>query len=233
VRLAIISDVHSNLEALRAALEEIDRRGCDAIYCLGDVVGYGAEASDCVDIVRERCAGVVLGNHDDAVATGRGLEYLPKDGQEAVSQNRAQLSDEQIAYLAGLPLRLDVDGCTFVHATPEAPELWRRLDSFVLAKAQFNHFEGTACFVGHTHTPAIMADRLGVLRVRPGNRYLINVGSVGQPRDSNPQLCFTIFDTEAVTCDFVRVPYNVELTVRKILDAGLPKGLANRLKVGR
>ena len=187
MKIAVLSDIHSNLEALAAALSEIEARGADAIYCLGDIVGYGADPARCVDIVREVCTQAVLGNHDLAVATGRGLKSLPPDGQEAARYNYAQLSPHQRAWLAALPLKVTANGCTFVHATPEYPEAWYRVDSYVVAQAQFMHFDTDVCFIGHTHIPAVMADRLGVLQVRPGNRYLINVGSVGQPRDQNPR----------------------------------------------
>ncbi len=233
VKLAIISDIHSNAEALRTALSIIDRRGVDAIYCLGDVVGYGADAEECVELVRERCAGVVMGNHDEAVALSRGVEYLPKDARVAAAHNRDRLSDDQLAYLATLPLKLEVDGCTFVHATPHLPEQWQRIDTFLVAQAQFEHFTTDVCFIGHTHIPAVMANKLGVLRVRPGYRFLINVGSVGQPRDNNPRLGFAFFDTETFAYELVRAPYDVERTCARILHARLPKSLARRLKVGR
>jgi predicted phosphodiesterase len=233
VRLAVISDIHSNLEALQAALSRIDELGCDHILCLGDVVGYGADPSACVDLVRERCAAVVKGNHDQAVADGVGIEFLPRDGQEAALHNRKMLSEEQVSYLAGLPLIDVFQGFTMAHATPDAPGSWRRLDSFAIARAQFSHFTTPVCFIGHTHIPAVMAENLGVLRVRRGSRFLVNVGSVGQPRDMNPQTCFAVFDPESFTCKFVREPYDIETAARKITEAGLPKNLGHRLRVGR
>jgi diadenosine tetraphosphatase ApaH/serine/threonine PP2A family protein phosphatase len=233
VRLAVISDIHSNLEALQEVLAQIEQMGCEHIVCLGDIVGYGADPGPCVDLVRERCAAVVRGNHDQAVADGTGLEYLPRDGQEAAVHNRKLLSEEQLTYLNALPLVDVFQGFTLAHATPEAPDTWRRLDSFSIARAQFGHFATAVCFIGHTHIPAVMAEKLGVLRVRRGSRFLVNVGSVGQPRDTNPQACFTVFDTDLFTCRFVRVPYDIEATARKIADAGLPKALGQRLRVGR
>ncbi|GIV59358.1 metallophosphatase family protein [Rhodocaloribacter litoris] len=233
MKLALISDIHSNLPALETALACIDEYGADAIYCLGDVVGYGADAAGCVALVRERCAGVVLGNHDEAVALERGLEYLPKEAQIAALHNRAQLSEEQRQYLAGLPLRLEVHGCTFVHATPFQPEAWIRLDTYQTAQLQFEHFTTDVCFLGHTHIPAVMSNRLGVLRVRRGHRFLINVGSVGQPRDGNPRLCVAFFDTETFAYELLRLPYDVERAAARIEAEGLPTSLARRLKLGR
>ena len=233
MRVAVLSDIHSNLEALTAALREIDRVGVDAIYCLGDVVGYNADPAACVDRVRERCDAVVMGNHDAAVAHEADVEVLPPDGQKAVAHNRAHLSDNQLNFLADLPLTLDVDGITLVHATPDAPTAWKRLTTYPAAKEQFDHFGTEVCFIGHTHVPAVMADRLGVFQVRPGHRFLINVGSVGQPRDHNPKVSFGIFDSESFAYRNVRLDYDVAQAAQKIRDTpDLPDRLARRLEEG-
>lgn len=233
MKIAIISDIHSNLPALEAALKSIEEKGVEKIFCLGDIVGYGAEPGPCVDLVRGHCDGVIRGNHDEAVAIERGIGYLPSDGQVAAKHNRKALTDEQLAYLSNLPLVLVTDGFTFVHATPQHPESWLRLDSYQISQQQFEHFDTAICFVGHTHIPAVMADRLGVLQVRPGNRYLINVGSVGQPRDHSPWLSYGLFDTETFSYENVRCPYDVGAAAASILAAGLPHRLAERLKTGR
>ena len=233
MKLAIISDIHSNLEALEAAFAEIDGRGVAAVYCLGDIVGYGPDPVACVDLVRARCTGAVRGNHDEAVALQRGLDRLPRDAQVAALHNREQLSPGQLHYLSELPYMGMGYDCTFVHATPKRPETWQRLNSFTVVQEQFAHFSTAVCFVGHTHLPGVMGEKIGVLRVRPGNRYLINVGSVGQPRDQNPRLCVAFFDTETFDYELVRVPYDVERTAAKIAAAGLPLSLSQRLKVGQ
>lgn len=230
MRIAVLSDIHSNLEALTAALEAIDARGVEQVVCLGDVVGYGADPSSCVELVRERCALTVLGNHDQAVAEGDG--YLPKEGRPAAKHNREQLSDDQLAWLAGLPLKAADGRATYVHATPEEPERWQRIGAFSTTHAQFRHFETDVCFIGHTHVPGLVADRIGVLAVRKGHRYLINVGSVGQPRDGDPRACFCVFDDDAFTSEIVRVPYDVDRAAGKIRSAGLPEVLAERLALG-
>lgn len=233
MRIAILSDIHSNLEALRAVLASIDRQNVDRIHCLGDVVGYNADPAACVDLVRERCIRVVQGNHDAAVALEQDLAALPPDGRQAARHNRARLSDAQRDYLATLPMRTTVDGLTLVHATPDAPSDWLRLTTYPAAKAQFDHFDTAVCFIGHTHVPAVMADRLGVFHVREGHRYLINVGSVGQPRDRNPNASFGIFDTEAFSYENIRVEYDIEKAMRKIRnDPDLPNRLARRLPEG-
>lgn len=233
MRIAIISDVHSNLEALQAALETIDARGVDALYCLGDTVGYGADPAPCVELVRARCAGVVRGNHDEAVATGRDVNLLPRDGRTAAQHNHERLSEEQRAWLAGLPLVLGIDDCTFVHATADQPAAWRRVDSYKVVREQFEHFTTPVCFAGHSHLPAVVAEEVGILTVRRGVRFFINVGSVGQPRDGNRRACVAFFDTDAFTYELTRVSYPVEAAAQRIRDENLPEGLARRLLMGR
>ena len=234
VRLAILSDIHSNLEALERTFQAVDDADVDAVYCLGDVVGYNADPAACVDLVRERCDAVVLGNHDAAVARETDVHVLPADGQEAARHNRAQLSDAQRDWLADRPLTHTAANCTFVHATPDAPTAWKRLTAYPAAQDQFDHFGTDVCFIGHTHSPAVMADTLGIFRVRSGHRYLINVGSVGQPRDGTPKLSFGLFDTESFDYENVRLDYDAAAAAHKIRGAeGLPNRLADRLEKGR
>lgn len=233
MRIAILSDIHSNLEALERALRAIDKASVEGIYCLGDIVGYNADPAQCVELVRTHCDGVVRGNHDAAVANDDTIEALPPDGQDAARYNRQCLSDEQLAYLANLPLTTTVENCTFVHATPDAPSAWKRLTTYSAAQEQFAHFDTDMCFIGHTHMPAVMADSLGVLQVRAGHRFLVNVGSVGQPRDQNPKLSLGLFDTEAFEYQNARYSYDVDEAARKIRDTeALPNRLANRLQKG-
>jgi predicted phosphodiesterase len=233
VRIAVVSDIHSNLEALERTLQAIDEATVDAIYCLGDVVGYNADPAPCVDLVRTHCDGIVRGNHDAAVAKEEAIEALPPDGQKAARHNRSCLSDDQLDYLAGLPLTATVDNCTFVHATPDAPTAWKRLTTYPAAQDQFAHFDTDVCFIGHTHVPAVMADRLGVLQVRRGHRFLVNVGSVGQPRDQNDKLSFGLFDTDTFEYHNVRLSYDVEKAAGKIRETeALPNRLAHRLFEG-
>jgi diadenosine tetraphosphatase ApaH/serine/threonine PP2A family protein phosphatase len=232
VLLAIFSDVHANLPALQEVLRLTDERGAEARYCLGDVVGYGPDPAPCVDLVRAHCDGCVLGNHDEAIAFGRGIEGLPLDAQRAAPLHRSLLSEEQLAWLQSLPLRLEAHGATFVHSSPDHPDAWRRLDSFHAVRAQFSAFATPICFVGHSHRPAVASATIGVLTVRPGHRFLIDVGSVGQPRDHDPRLAFALFDTDAFSVEIVRAHYDVEATAQRVAAAGLPTRLADRLRRG-
>ena len=232
MRLAVLSDIHANLEALTTALDEVDRRGVDRVVCLGDVVGYGPDPAACLDLVRERCEITVLGNHDEAVAFERGVQFLPKDAQVVVKAHRNALDEERIAWLRSLPLVGCLPEVTLAHAAPREPETWPRLSSFLELQAQFGAFETPVCFVGHSHRPAVVSDRVGVLRVRPGHRFLIDVGSVGQPRDRDPRLAFGLFDTETFEYESVRLHYDVARTASKIREAGLPESLSKRLLRG-
>jgi putative phosphoesterase len=233
MKIAIISDIHSNLQALEKALETVSKEKVDSVYCLGDIVGYGADPVACVDLVMKYCEASVMGNHDEAVAIGRGFEILPPSGKEAALHNRSKLNETQLAFLTGLPYSFSDHNFTLVHALPEEPERYLRLDSYLVATEQFNHFKTDFCFMGHTHIPSVMSNRMGVTRVRAGNRYLVNVGSVGQPRDNNPRLSMGIFDTESLAYECKRVPYLVESAAYRILEEGLPKSLAERIKIGR
>jgi len=233
MRLAVISDIHSNLAALEAVLADIRNERPDAILCAGDVVGYGPDPEACVQLIGTTCHAIVLGNHDQAVATREGIDWLPRDGQIAAEHNYQAMTDESLGWLSALPLTAAHSGVSLAHASPQHPEKWLRIESFFLAQEQFNHFDTDICFVGHTHLPGVLSEKLGVLRPRPGHRFLINVGSVGQPRDGDPRACFVYFDTETFELDTRRVPYNVERTIQRIREEGLPRSLGKRLEKGQ
>ena len=230
--LAVVSDLHANLEASEAVFADAEARAVDAALCLGDIVGYGPDPAECVELVRERCSTVILGNHDAAVALDANVGALPRDGQAAARLHQALLSDDQLGWLGSLPLRAVAPDATLVHAAPDHPEEWPRLDSFQAVQAQFDAFDTALCFVGHSHKPAVASNSLGVFSVRPGHRFLVDVGSVGQPRDHDPRASYAVYDTEAVTVEFVRVHYDVARTASKITRRGLPTDLGNRLLRG-
>ena len=232
MRLAILSDIHANIDALEAVVAEADARGAEALLCLGDVVGYGPDPGACVDLVRARCETTVMGNHDAAVALGVGADALPRDGQAAAVLHRELLTADQTNWLARLPMLAVAHNVTLAHASPESPEEWFRLDSFGAVQAQFAAFTTRVCFVGHSHKPAVVSDTIGVTRVRPGHRYLVNVGSVGQPRDGDPRAAFGLYDTGRMHYELVRVHYDLARTRMRIASEGLPIGLGDRLAVG-
>lgn len=231
--VAVLSDIHANLEALTTALNLAEKHRADSVICLGDVVGYGPDPAGCIDLIRTTCEACVLGNHDEAVAFGKGIGVLPKDAQSVVRMHQRALSENDLDWLRELPLRYEAYDLTFVHASPESPEKWYRLGSFHAVQAQFTFFEGPVCFVGHSHKSAVVSNTFGVLRVRAGHRFLVDVGSVGQPRDGDPRLAFALFDTDKFSCEFIRAHYDIERTAGRMKEEGLPAELAERLKEGR
>ena len=232
MRLAILSDIHSNLQALEEALRLIDQFRVDEIYCLGDIVGYGGNPNECVALVRERCAKVVKGNHDLATVDLSHSAFHPEDAQIVNAWTFKVLKPENRSYLAWLPFRHVGFDSTFVHAGPESPFDWEHISSVEAASRQFPHFSTPVCFVGHTHVPVIIGEDMQSFALRRGLKFLINVGSVGQPRDGNPQLSFGIFDTEAWKYQDIRADYDIKGAADAIIRAGLPTLLAERLEHG-
>jgi len=232
MRIAFISDIHSNLEALKRVLERIDQLGAERIYCLGDIVGYGPFPDPCVQLVRERCNAVVKGNHD-AGATGElAIGHFERYGRVAISWTREHLSPENATYLKQLPLLLALEEITIAHATPHDPGSWRYVRSWPQMRECFSWFATTLCFIGHTHIPIIAAEDGSMNKFAARKRHLINVGSVGQPRDGNARASFGLLDTSTWTFDIVRVEYNAEVTAEAIKSAGLPDFLGQRLFQG-
>lgn len=244
MRLAVISDIHGNLEALEAVLEHLEGQGVDQVVCLGDIVGYGADPNLCCDRVREVARKVVAGNHDHASVGLADPSLFNEPARRAINWTRPMLLQDHRRYLEGLPLTITVPEAetTLVHSTPRQPEAWRYLFSGADAVEEFGAFHTLCCFVGHTHVPVAFVERpdgavaslaLDRLRLQEGYRYLINVGSVGQPRDGNPDAAYLVLDREASKCELHRVIYDVQTAQKKILQAGLPPVLAERLAHGR
>jgi diadenosine tetraphosphatase ApaH/serine/threonine PP2A family protein phosphatase len=232
MRVAIISDIHSNLQALTQALAAIDERGVDKIYCLGDIVGYGGNPNECVELVRRRSAICVLGNHELAALDSIQSEFFSRPGRIAIEWTRSVLTQENLAFLSSLPYRASAEVFTLAHASPLDPDQWQYVLSLQVAKLQFPAFSTQICFIGHTHVPAICGEDLKTFVLKNHKRFLINVGSVGQPRDGNPQLSFGLFDTDAWKYDNVRVNYDIDKAAMAIRSQGLPSTLAARLYQG-
>jgi diadenosine tetraphosphatase ApaH/serine/threonine PP2A family protein phosphatase len=240
VRYAILSDIHANLEALTAVLT--DAAGVtDAVLCLGDIVGYGADPEACVDLVGERAQAVVAGNHEYGVIGRMDLGWFNTYARAAVEWTATRLDREHHAWLTSLPLKTEVDDATLVHASPDRPEEWDYLVSAEDGFAAFEAFGTRLCFVGHSHQPAHWSlgssgpdhEPGGVdIPLEAGRRYIVNVGSVGQPRDRDPRAAYAVWDVPARRVVVRRVPYDVTAARRKILAAGLPRMLGDRLSIG-
>jgi diadenosine tetraphosphatase ApaH/serine/threonine PP2A family protein phosphatase len=234
MRVAIISDIHSNLEALQKALEIIDEKKVEEIVCLGDLVGYGANPNECVELTRKRASRILLGNHDQAAFDLSQTEHFNRHARTAAYWTNQTLTQENLEFLKSLPFQHVIDDLTFVHASPRDPEQWEYVFSAHEAKTNFPSFQTRICFVGHTHIPGVFPEDLKMQKskVTRENRYIINVGSVGQPRDGNWKLSFGVFDTSAWTYDLIRSEYDVQTALEKIVAADLPRFLADRLLVG-
>ncbi|MCS7082973.1 MAG: metallophosphatase family protein [Bacteroidetes bacterium] len=232
MRIGVIADVHANFEALEAVLEEFERRQVARIFCLGDLVGYGASPREVIERVREKAHGCVLGNHDAAILRDELWPLFSRNQQVVLRYTRRVLGPEHLAYLRSLPLVLKGQLATYVHASLHEPEHWPYVMTLEDAQKLFQHLQTPLCFVGHTHIPGLLCEQVGVFRFQAGPRYVINPGSVGQPRDGDPRASAAILDTEAWALEFVRVEYDVEGAARKILKAGLPREYAQRLRQG-
>jgi diadenosine tetraphosphatase ApaH/serine/threonine PP2A family protein phosphatase len=240
VRYAVLSDIHGNLEALEAVLADASAES-DAVLCLGDVVGYGADPVACVELVAARAATTVAGNHEHGVAGLLDLDWFNPYARAAAEWTRERLDRDHVSYLASLPLTAEVADATLVHASPRHPEEWDYLISAEDGLGAFAAFSTRLCFVGHSHMPGIWSlgstgpEYLpGTVEVtfEHGRRYLANVGSVGQPRDRDPRAAYALWDVERGRLGIRRVPYEVERAQRKIVAGGLPRLLSDRLARG-
>lgn len=240
MKIAILSDIHSNLEALTAVRHELDKEAVEQVYCLGDIVGYNANPVECVKIIQDMNALCVAGNHDHAAIGLTSVESFNPVAKVAAIWSGKQLGQEQQRFLKDLPLVRCVGEISFVHATMNDPELWGYVLSKDDATRCFEALKTTYCFVGHSHFPGVFEEGKGLVFSEEGSfqlkeetRYVVNVGSVGQPRDGNSKACFVLFDIEKRLVEFKRVTYSLDKTQEKVLAAGLPSFLAERLAVGR
>jgi predicted phosphodiesterase len=240
MRFAVFSDIHANLEALEAVLEDARAQRCAHFVCLGDVVGYNADPSACVQRIQDLDCPVVKGNHDEQASSELSTERFNELAEEAIGWTRARLSREGKSWLADLRLTRQVRDFTIVHATLDAPKQWGYVFNDLDAIASFNHQNTSLCFFGHTHWPmAFIRDetvqRVAIdrLQLRNGKQYLVNPGSVGQPRDRDWRAAYCVYDTDEQMIEQRRVIYDLATAQRKIRDAGLPDRLADRLAAGR
>ena len=243
MRYVLISDIHGNLEALNAVMKFLEKVEPFQLYCLGDVVGYGANPKQCLELLNEEANLILAGNHDLAVAgVINGSDFNPM-AQAAVDWTRDHLDEEDLSTLANLPLvYIDGDYC-FTHASPVDPMQFSYVRTLEDVSEVLQSIGQRFCFVGHTHLPVLvrMDEKRGRMevvqdqriRLQDGYRYFVNVGSIGQPRDNNPDACLVLIDEEAETLEFLRVPYDVTKCQNKILSEGLPSYLAERLELAR
>lgn len=232
MRLAIISDIHANLEALTRAFEVIDNETVDDIVCLGDVVGYGANPVECLDLVRARCSTILLGNHDAAAIDLSVAISFTLNAQLSARWTFAALPEESKAHLRTFAHTKQLGAMLLSHGSPAEPEEWHYVISEFDTMMAFRSFTERICFIGHSHIPVIFSEQGKVPALTSSGRHIINVGSVGQPRDGNPHLSFGIFDTDLWEYRNIRAEYDSKSAAEKIRNAGLPFALADRLARG-
>jgi diadenosine tetraphosphatase ApaH/serine/threonine PP2A family protein phosphatase len=225
VKIGIISDIHANLEALEVAMQCLNTERVERIYCLGDIVGYGANPNECVEIVRSRCHATVIGNHDDALIGRTSARFFNSYARAALEWTARVITDENMTFLKSLPMTREEDGLWMVHATPKDPTAWNYILHLQDADEHFHLLpSNTTAFIGHSHVPVRFDDAKG--------RSIVNVGSVGQPRDRDPRACCAVYDTGSGTLRWLREVYPVQEAARKIRSANLPEFLAARLFIG-
>jgi diadenosine tetraphosphatase ApaH/serine/threonine PP2A family protein phosphatase len=243
--IALLSDIHANLEALDACLKHAQANGATRYVFLGDLVGYGSEAQGTVDVIAGHAAAgalVIKGNHDEAVEKRNG--YMNESAQQAIDWARKTLDENSKSFLAGLPLWVREEKLCFVHASASFPERWDYIDSLAAARKSIEAAERTHVFSGHVHDQMLYfqtgVGKIGSFRPAPGTpipagshrRWLALVGSVGQPRDRNPAAAYAMFDTTLEQITFYRIPYDHHAAARKIREAGLSETLAYRVEKG-
>jgi len=240
MKLAVLSDIHGNAEALNRCLEYIDAEcSVDEITVLGDIVGYGADPGICIQQVKKRAAFSVLGNHDAGVIGKTDIRYFNYSAQAAILWTQARIQEDERKYLNELPYSVIQYGIRFVHSSPNNPEYWKYIISWYDTADEFSHFPEKVCFIGHSHIPGIYTAEeflpvmRGEFKLEPDTQYIINPGSVGQPRDGDPRLSFGIFDTETTAITIIRQEYDVETARQKIIDNNLPAVLGDRLLYGQ
>jgi diadenosine tetraphosphatase ApaH/serine/threonine PP2A family protein phosphatase len=241
--LAVFGDIHSNLEALEAVLADMDALGIQRRVCLGDIVGYAANPAKCLKLVRSLGCPVLKGNHDALAANDAAMDNMRDVAEIGIKFARQKLTVGEREYLGGLPFTT-VDGdCEFVHASLHRPEEWTYLVRGAALQEHFKAQTHRICFAGHTHVPCAWhlsprgelrsLEKQGRVELPIDGKILINVGSVGQPRDLCCDACYAIYDASSNTVEFRRVAYDVSRTRRKIMRAKLPAFTAQRLSLGR
>jgi predicted phosphodiesterase len=240
MRYAVIADIHANLEGLEVVLADSKEQKCTHYCCVGDVVGYNANPKECLDIVRTMGMPVVKGNHDEYCSSEEDLEGFNPHAAEAVNWTRKQLSTEDRQWLRDLKYVRLVASFSMVHATLDGPQRWGYVFDKLAAAASFTYQNTAVCFFGHTHVPvAFVRDSMvrggtySKFRVEPGKKYFVNVGAVGQPRDGNPKAGYVIYDLNEGTIELRRLDYDIAKAQKKIMEAGLPQRLADRLALGK
>jgi len=241
MRYGIFSDIHANLEALESVLAAYQDQNIDCYLCGGDIVGYAADPNQCCQLVEQHAQNSVAGNHDYGCIGAVSMDYFNQVAKEAVIWTKSHLDKKNSSYLKSLPLVFKNKDLTLAHATLDEPGDFNYLFDGFTAWKNFRIQDTPVCFVGHTHVPGVFVYKnkkdIEYLKqdeivISKRNRYIVNVGSVGQPRDGNPLACYCIYDSTKARVLIKRAKYNIKKAKKKIIQAGLPRFLAERLGAG-
>jgi len=242
MRWGVFSDIHSNLEAAEAVIKTCRSEGIDSYLCLGDIVGYGANPIECIQLTREVSRIAITGNHDSATVGLFSLEYFNDWARKAVLWTRENIDSASRNFLASLKFDYKNKDLVLVHGSLNQPQEFNYMIDFAEASRTFSLMDRPICFVGHTHVAGVFIQdrqqridyRSEVnLKLKEDYRYIVNVGSIGQPRDGNHRASFAIFDSKKQMVSIKRVNYDINSAQEKIIAAGLPRFLAARLSQGR
>lgn len=240
---AILADIHANLSAFQAVLKDMESHGkIEEIWCLGDIVGYGPDPHECIELLRQHKHVCVAGNHDWAAIGRIDTAYFNPDAASACKWTAGQLTAEDKSYLENLPLTIQKENFTLTHGSPREP-IWEYVLSLTIASDNFSLFPTNYCLVGHSHVPMVFrqneggkcsynALKQGVGLILGKDRMIINPGGVGQPRDSDPRASYAIYESEGKTIRLYRVEYDVQLTQYRMTQHRLPGHLITRLSYG-
>lgn len=238
MKIVVISDIHGNLEALNKVLEYINKLECEKrVVCLGDIVGYGPNPAECFEIVESLTDKICLGNHEDAILDTNYNYQMTKYALEAIRWTRGILGEEIREAISRLPVQIEEDNVLYVHASPDNPMQWKYITNARNAYSSLIEMKHSLCFVGHSHIPGIYAynalqGNSNKATLSKYDKTIVNVGSVGQPRDGSPMLSFAVFDDDNWDVEIVRLKYNYHKTMAEINKANLPLVLAERLARG-
>ena len=242
MRYGIFSDIHSNLEALDAVIEAYRKEKIDRYLCVGDVVGYASSPKECIEKIRMLTMITVAGNHDWASVNLISTDYFNPFAKEAVFWTQRNLDEEGRYFLEHLMLVYKNEDLTMVHGTLDEPGDFNYMTDGYIASRTFELLETNICFVGHTHVPGVFIkskdSRIRYqedsnINIKEDSKYIINVGSVGQPRDGNPKAAYCIYDSDKKNVQIKRISYDTQTVRKKIIAGGLPRFLGERLLIGR
>ncbi len=242
MKFAFFSDVHANLAALKAVILDFQTEKVDRIFFLGDAVGYGPNPNECVELIDQISEIKLMGNHDYAALGLMVTDYFNQYAAESMNWTRNSLSKKTIEILSDFELMAELDDFVIVHASPKEPKEWHYILDMDDVEESFKYFDKRMCLVGHTHRPFIISqndDGNCIIshkteeKIYDNRRYLINIGSVGQPRDSDPRSGYVIYDEDEKVIRFKRVDYDLSETQQQMAELGLPEYLIERLAVGR